>query len=202
MTVTTSTSRIPYTGDGTSTAFAFPYYFLSAADLKVYVNGAQVTTGITVTGAGNSSGGNVSISPAPGVGASILILRDPDSLQNTKLPPNDPFPSSAVESMSDKLTMPIQRIMDRLTRALLIPDTDSSSPGTLPNALARAGKLLGFDANGTSIMYPVTASVGAGNLTSEGPFVAGTHFTPGTSSTLTLSQSYGTVSNVSVHFDG
>lgn len=129
MAVTTTNSRVSYTGDGISTVFQVPFYFLTNPDLKVYVGGDQLSTGYTVTGAGIEDGGSVEITPAPAANAPIVILRDPDTLQQTRLPPNDPFPSSSVEDMVDKLTMIVQRHGDLLGRAPILADSDVDGAG-------------------------------------------------------------------------
>jgi len=129
MTVTTTDSRISYKGDGASTTFPFPFYFLLATDLRVYVAGSLLTLGYTVSGAGKQAGGSVTISPAPAAGVPIVLLRDPDSLQNTALPPNDPFPSKASETVWDKLTMLIQRLIDRMSRTPQLADFDVDGSG-------------------------------------------------------------------------
>lgn len=206
MTVTTSNSQAAYTGDGSSTAFPFPYYFLLATDIKVYVGGVLQTSGYTVAGAGVSTGGSVNFTTAPAIGAAIILLRNPDVLQNTKLPPNDPFPSSAVEMALDKLTMLCQLFTTQLQNALILPLYETIS-GAIANVATRASKLLAFDVNGNITYVPLPASVGAGNLTDElgldgNPgFKAGTDFTSGVTTALTLSQAYGAKSNISVYFD-
>lgn len=201
MTVTTTNSRITYVGDGITTVFPFPYYFLLATDLVVYFNSALQTTGYSVSGAGQDSGGIVAFSVPPPVGTTIILLRDPDRFQNTKLPPNDPFPAKAVETGLDKLTMLVQRIYDRLTRIIQFPDTDTNSMATLPPASARVGQLMGFDAFGNPSMYPITASVGAGDMRVD-TFTAGSDFTTnGTTTQLTLSRAPGNPANLEIFFD-
>lgn len=200
MTVTTTNSRITYVGDGSTTVFPFPYYFLLATDLVVYVNSVLQPTGYNVSG--QDSGGNVNFTVAPAVGATIIILRDPDKYQNTKLPPNDPFPAKSVETGLDKLTMLVQRIYDRLTRIIQFPDVDTNSVATLPAASARVSQLLGFDSLGNPSMYPVTASVGAGDMRVD-TFTAGIDFTTaGTTTQLTLSRAPGNPANLEIFFDG
>ncbi|NOV24153.1 hypothetical protein E5S69_11585 [Cupriavidus necator] len=207
MTVTTTTSQAPYVGDGTTVAFPFPYYFLLGTDIEVYVNGAIVPTGYTVTGAGVESGGTVTFSVAPSIGAQIVLLRSPDTLQTTDLPPNDPFPSEAVERALDKLTMLCQNFSARLGKALILPLYENVS-GALANAATRAMKALAFDVNGNVTYLPIPPTVGAGNLTDElgiggtPGFKAGVDYTAGISTTLTLSQDYGSRSNILVFFDG
>ena len=176
MAVTTTTSRVSYTGDGTSAEFPFPYYFLRATDITAYVGGIKQTSGFTVSGAGLDEGGSVTFVTAPAAGLDVILLRDPDQLQNTKLPPNDPFPSKAVETVLDKLTMLIQRLFDRMARTIMFPDADINPSSELPVAALRSNKGLGFDVAGNpvaidltigNVLAPVVHSIAMLRLTSK-----------------------------------
>lgn len=81
-----------------------------------------------------------------------------------------------------------------LYKLVLSPSTDSNPP---TNPFWTEDNVSGCAASASG-----NAPAGAGNLTSEGPFESGVGFTPGVTTTLTLSQSYVTNANVSVHFDG
>ena len=139
MSVSTTEARKTYNGDGVSVNFATPY-FLANADLKVYVDGVlkTITTDYSVSGAGVTSGGTVTMLSAPVSGTgNVVIIREPDQLQSSQLPSNDPFPSKTVETMIDKLTMLVQRLFDKTARTLSLSDSDSSSVSlTLPAASA------------------------------------------------------------------
>lgn len=149
MTVASQTSRVSYSGDGSTTAFAVPFYFLAAGDLKVYKGGAlqTLTTNYTVSGAGNEAGGTVTFVSAPTSSQSVVILRDTALTQGVDYAPNDPFPAASHEQALDRLTMISQRLNDKLGQALLIPD-DEQLTGTVPARATRAGKYLTFDATG------------------------------------------------------
>ncbi len=199
MTVTTTNSRITYVGDGSTTVFPFPYYFLLATDLAVYINDALQTTGYVASGAGQDSGGSVAFAVPPAVGATIILLRDPDRFQNTKLPPNDPFPAKSVETGLDKLTMLVQRIYDRLTRIIQFPDTDTTTSGILPGPGDRANKAFIFDALGQPVMGPIPTSLGAGDRI---PFtlLVGVNFNPGDTQ-VTLPATPGSTGNLQLNMD-
>lgn len=149
MTISSTDNRKEYTGNGSTTAFSFPYYFLAAADLKVYQAGTlkTLTTHYTVSGAGNPAGGTVTFNTAPTTGQSVVILRDPALTQSIDYTENDPFPAETHESGLDRLTMIAQRLEDKLGQALLVPDYEQFG-GVLPNAATRANKYLVFDADG------------------------------------------------------
>jgi len=166
MTVSSTNARISYNGDGVSVNFATPY-FLVDADIKVYVGGVlkTLTTDYTLTGAGTESGGTCSFLSAPASGTgNVVILRDPDQLQSTDLPSNDPFPSSSVEKAFDKLTMLVQRCRDLLGRSFTLQDSDTSGASvTMPTPTA--GKLLAWASDGLSIVNSSPTGVVAGSIT-------------------------------------
>jgi hypothetical protein len=153
LTVSTTTNRIAHTGNGSTTAFAFPNLFLTNADLKVYVDDEQktLTTDYAVTGAGVAAGGTVTFVVAPALDASVVIVCDPDTLQSTRLPSNGPFPSGAVERMVDKVTLLIQRSRDQQARSAAF--ADSYAGGASPQLpVPQAGYGLAWNALGTALI--------------------------------------------------
>lgn len=149
MTISSTDIRKEYTGNGVTTAFSYPYYFLANADLKVYLDGTlkTITTHYTVSGAGNPAGGTVTFGTAPATSAVVVIVRDPAITQAVDYVANDPFPAASHETALDRLTMIAQRLNDKLGQSLLVPD-DEQFGGQLPSATSRANKYLTFDSNG------------------------------------------------------
>lgn len=211
MTISTTSNTVVVQGNGLVTSFDFTFPVPLASELFVYytdTTGAQTllsSTQYSVTGIGTANGGAVTypLSGSPiASGTSLTIQRVVQYQQLTDLVNQSGYYPNVVENALDYLTMQTQQLAQAEALALTVPLSSAPASLVLPAAASRAGKLVGFDANGNAVVYPVSASVGAGNLTSEGPFVAGTNFTPGVTTTLTLSQSYGAPANVQVHFDG
>lgn len=150
MTVSSTTSRWSYTGNGVTTAFAYTNRIFADSDLKVYVAGAlkTLTTDYTVSGVDNPGGGNVTFVAAPANGASVVIVRDVPATQPVDYQPNDPFPAETHEKALDRATVLIQQLETDIARGLRQAEADTSSLGALPDGAARAGKYLGFDSSG------------------------------------------------------
>lgn len=136
MTVSTTTARVAYAGNGSTTAFTIPWPFLSAADLRVIKRASSgvetvftIGADYTVTGAGSANGGTLTLASAPVAGETITILRDPVIVQSTDYLPNDPFPAESHERALDLLTMAAQRLDDRLDRALVLAESDTPGAG-------------------------------------------------------------------------
>lgn len=132
MTVTTQTSRVEYAGNGVTTAFSVPFYFLESGHLDVYVDESEqvLTTQYTVSGAGHPAGGTVTFISAPANGSTVIILRDPPITQMIDYAPNDPFPAESHEVALDKLTMICQRLLELVDRSCGLPDYVVSSVNT------------------------------------------------------------------------
>jgi len=155
MTISTTTSRISYNGNGVTTVFAFPYRFLADGDLVVVgVSSSGVettrtlTTDYTVTGAGDDGGGSVTMIVAPDSGTMLVVYRSTDIVQETDYVSGDPFPAETHERALDRLTMIAQEIGAAADRAIKVPVGDLSSLSTvLPAALDRRDKFIVFDEN-------------------------------------------------------
>jgi len=166
MTVEADTSSAQYSTNGTTGPFAVPFYFLAASHLEVvYSTAAGVSTTLTLTtdysvsGAGSSSGGSITLVTPYASGGRISIARDVPLTQLTDYVAGDAFPADAHERALDKLTMIAQQLDEQGTRALRVPEI-----GTLPEfpaAADRANKLVSFDSDGN----PSVTAPSAGTAT-------------------------------------
>ena len=118
MTVQSAVTRADATGNGVTTAFAVPFYFLDNTHLQIIRT--QISTGVattlalttdyTVTGAGVGSGGTATMLVAPTTDQRLSILRNVPFTQLAHYVPNDPFPAATHEQIVDQLTMEVQQI--------------------------------------------------------------------------------------------
>jgi len=146
MTISTTASRISYNGNGATTAFSFPYRFLTNADLvviKVAADGTETTltlnTNYTVTGADDDAGGTVTLSVAPLSGQRVVIYRSVSITQEVDYITGDPFPAETHERALDRLTMVAQQQQDAIDRSAKLSETSTADADTLIaniNALA------------------------------------------------------------------
>lgn len=177
MTVSSTTSKVSYSGNGSTVAFSVTFYFLAASHLKVVIrssNGTETVktlgTHYTVAGDGDPAGGIVTMLTAPASGETIVISRNVPLTQVTDYQANDPFPAETHEAALDKLTQINQQIQEELTRAikLSVSNTMTSTEFTV-GASARANKVLGFDSAGE---LAVTQEIG----TYRGNWASGTAY--------------------------
>jgi hypothetical protein len=167
MTISTTTSRVDYTGDGSSTAFSVPFPFFDATELRVLerviATGAETTlalsTNYTVSG-GDGATGTVTALVAPAATKQWTILRNTRRTQEVDYLPNDSFPAETHERALDRLTAEIQENERDAARSLRIAETDAAGALTLPSSVDRALRVLGFNAAGE----PVAVVPEAGSL--------------------------------------
>lgn len=154
MTVNTSNKRIEYSGNGSTTVFAYNFRILDETHLEVIlVNSSGVesvqtlTTHYTVAGAGDAGGGDVTMVAAPASGESLVLRRKMPFTQDIDYVSGDPFPAETHERGIDERVMEAQELVEITDRALKAPKQDSAI-GDMPAAAARIGKLLTFGTTG------------------------------------------------------
>jgi len=163
MTVSTSTRRVAYAGNGVTTVFSVPFPFADPAALLVVLTVAGVDAVLSLAADYNVSGGagsgTVTMVAAPPVGSTLLIKRETPRTQNADYVPNDPFPAESHEAALDKLTMISQETADELGRAVMVREADRPMGNLLLPPLAEmAGQLVGF--SNDRRLIPVSPLVG------------------------------------------
>jgi len=156
MTVTSTNQKVQFNGNGSTTVFAYNFKIFASSDLSVILRSAagtetvqQLTTNYTVSGVGETSGGNVTMGTAPASGTTLTILRVQPNLQGLDLVPNDPFPAGSMEDALDKLTFMVQTHDEEIGRSIKASKTNviADSEFTV-SATDRANKLFSFDSSG------------------------------------------------------
>ena len=175
MTVSTTTRKNSYTGNGSTTVYAYSFRIFSDSDIKVYVAGVlkTLTTHYTVSGAGAASGGNVTFTTGntPASSASVVIIRVIPRTQATDYVDNSALSATSLEDTADKNLMLIQEIDAKAEDGFRFADTvvDAGTITIDKSAADRANKLLSFDASGNLI---ATQEIG----TSRGNWAASTAY--------------------------
>ena len=166
MTISSTINRTSTAGDGSATAFSFPYLFFADDDLNVILvvdsTGVEtvktITTHYTVAGAGNAAGGTVTMGSAPASGETLVIIRKEQFTQGLDLVENDPFPSDLVEQQFDSLTMLTQQMNTEISRSFKLSDGDTTGADTtLSTPVANA--FIQWDSTGLAL---TTSSTSAG----------------------------------------
>jgi len=166
MTVSTTTLRNDYTGNGVTTAFTIGFRFLDNAHIKVIrtvistgvSSTLAITTDYTVAGAGGASGGTLTMLIAPTSDHRISILRNVPLTQLTDYVANDAFPAESHETALDKLTMIDQQYQEQVDRSFKYPENEAGSPSEfVPSLETRRNKVWYWDANGEPTVGDLSA---------------------------------------------
>ncbi|MEL7088203.1 MAG: hypothetical protein AAGL98_07135, partial [Planctomycetota bacterium] len=179
MTIQSQTTRVDYTGNGATTNFPVPFYWLQDSDLLVIRTDNAYTpptvatlalgTDYVVTGSGNQSGGSITTTVAPTATQKLSILRNVPFTQLTHYVPNDPFPAASHEQALDKLTMETQQLNEGLSRSLTLPPNVTGISTALPQPVAN--NMIGWNPTATALQNvdPTTfaAQVAYGNAIAD-----------------------------------
>jgi hypothetical protein len=180
MTVSSTTTKNSYSGNGSLTVFAYGFKIFDEEDIEVILRNdttgtetvQAITTNYSISNVGNANGGNVTFVTAPASGITVVLRRASPLTQTTDYTPNDPFPAESHEDALDKLTFISQQIQEEVDRSIKLSRTNTmtSTEFTL-GAADRANKILAFDGNGE---INVAQELGAfqGNWSSGTAFAA------------------------------
>ena len=167
MTVSNSTYRVSYNGNGSTTSFSIPFYFISNSDILVSKLDTNVSPNVETTlilgtdynlsGAGDLSGGTLNTIATLVSGEKITIERNAEYTQSTDYEPFGRFPAETLEQNLDKLTMEIQQVKALTDRALLFDRTTSFLNSEIEEP--SSGSYLKWDANGNIINGSTSAEV-------------------------------------------
>lgn len=141
MTLYSDQRKIIYQGDGTTTTFTIPFYFINNADIQVSVSNGQTVTDLvlntdyTLSGAENENGGTVTTTVPVASGSEIAILRQVDYKQEMDIPENDRFPSKNMERALDRLTMQTQQLAEQVGRSVTVDIFSNTDPSELVNEI-------------------------------------------------------------------
>ena len=159
MTISSTTTKNSYSGNGSTTTFAYGFYIPASTDIQVIVRSATGTetiksegtgsTNYSITGVGGSSGGNVVFVTAPASGETVVLRRNTAKTQATDYVANDPFPAETHEDALDKLTIIGQDLQEQVDRSLKLSRTNTmTSTEFTVGSSDRASKILAFDSSG------------------------------------------------------
>ena len=161
MTVNDEVRVSNHTGDDVGTEFAYAFRIIEEQHLDVFLDGAEQTTGFSVTGIGDNAGGTVIFDTAPGTGVEISLVRDVPNTQEIDYRAFDSFPAQTNEDGLDLLTMQIQQVGAGSQDSLKVPAGDPLSGGSgliYPNVADRANKFAAFDGAGQATVAESTAT--------------------------------------------
>ncbi len=171
MTVSTITSKVIFLGTGSVSVFAYPFRIFVDTDLVVkellISTGVEttltLTTDYTVSGAGDATGGNVTL-VAGNLPATkkLVIERTLPQTQAFDIEENDNAPSLSYENSYDRAVMLIQELQTTLDNSLRLPVSVSGVSTELP--IPEADKVLVWASDGLSLTNQTLTQTDTGGI--------------------------------------
>ena len=138
--VTENDGRIQYTASASQTVFAYDFLIFDEADITVIKDGVTLTLGAgndyTVSGVGNASGGNITLTTGASAGELVTIFRDTVIQRESQYQVDCRFDAEPIERDLDRITVILQELDRDLSRSIVLNPEDASSGITLPSLQA------------------------------------------------------------------
>ena len=164
MTVSNQNSYISYTGNGSTSAYAWPFKLYAGGDLKVYtvVTATGVATLQTSGGGGTydytiaynavSEAWTVTLNNNLPATHKLYLTRVMDLEQTVDYIEGDAFPATAHEDALDKIVLTQQQQQEQLNRTFKLDQVNTGTTVDIATIVSeRSGKVLGFDPSGNLI---------------------------------------------------
>ena len=162
MTISSTTVKNSYSGNGTLDTFNYTFKIFANADIQVIIRDAtgtetvkNLTTHYTVTGAGSASGGTIVFTSGniPTATETVVLRRASPQTQSIDYIANDAFPAESHEEGLDRSMMAIQQLQEEVNRSIKLSRTNTmNSTEFTIGSTDRAGKIFGFDSNGELVV--------------------------------------------------
>lgn len=159
MSITNSSNKITYIGNGLTTKFPFSFKIFKTSDLQVILTNIEsgtdtiLTTNYTIDIANSYVTYPITGTPLTSTNK-ITLFRKVPITQETILPNQGAYFAKTVENALDKLTIVEQQLYDEIGRGLKLPVTTSDEISTvLP--IPSAGQVLTWNDTGTAIINTI-----------------------------------------------
>ena len=138
MTISTTTIKNSYSGNGSTSVFNYTFKITDEDHIQVIIRSASgtettktKTTHYTVSGVGNSGGGQITFTSGniPANNETIVLRRSTPQTQGLDLIENDPMPAENLEDAFDKVTLIAQELQEQLDRSLKVSKTATLNTG-------------------------------------------------------------------------
>lgn len=138
MTIASTTSKVSYNGSGSVGPFPVTFKFIKNADIVATKRSSlgvetvlSLTTHYTLAGAGEASGGALTLVTALAVGESLVIARVPGIVQEVDYVENSAFPAETHEGALDLLTTICQSLQEQVDRSVKVEISSTTIPDDL-----------------------------------------------------------------------
>jgi hypothetical protein len=157
--------RDRYVANQGQTVFPYTFRIFAASDLVVErlrnntTTVLQLNVDYTVSGVGNNTGGNVTLTQGAQANDIIAIVSNQPNQRSTDFTESGDFRAAALNAEFDRIWIGIQQIAQDVSRQITRPLSDPTASYVLPPAAVRANRYLAFGPNG-ELTYPVAQPAG------------------------------------------
>jgi len=158
MTISTTTIKNSYNGNGSTTAFNYTFKISAESEMQVIIRSSTgsetvktLSSHYTISNVGNAGGGAVTFQSGhiPASGETVILRRATPQTQAMDLIDNDPMSADTIETAHDKSIAISQELQEQVDRSLKISRTNTmTSTEFTVDATNRANKVLAFDSAG------------------------------------------------------
>jgi len=222
MSISSTISRVDYTGNGAVDTYSYTFKIFDKEDLLVTVRDTSdvettltVDTHYTVTGVGNAAGGSIALVNGAfswldsegdlKSGYTLTIRRVLSLKQETDIRNQGDYFPETHEDTFDKVVMQNQQQQDEIDRSLRLPETVSPANVSAELPVPEAGHFFIWnddeDALENADPDDYLALTGTAAMKAA-IYTNGVHYTAGSTTTLTLPDSVVGEDNTQVYFDG
>ncbi|MBL8637052.1 MAG: hypothetical protein JNN09_00955 [Alphaproteobacteria bacterium] len=152
---------------GSQSVFAFPFPIFASEDMAVYFGTARQYSGFTISGAGNSLGGEVTFDSPPPAGTLVILERRMAFERLSDFLEGGDFSAAALNTELDFFVAGLQQVSRDQANMIRFPETENPSGMALPDRLLRANKALGFDGDGNLSAVDLSGSMAAPDFTAS-----------------------------------
>lgn len=154
--------------NGIQKNFEFPFPIFASEDLSVYINGAVQSSGFSIVNAGATSGGHVAFDSAPANGQVITLERRMPFERLTDFIEGGDFAASAINTELDFVVAGLQQLEQDQAAMIKFNPHETPLSHIMPDKNIRAGKALGFDADGNMMAVPLNGTMAQPSFTTTG----------------------------------
>lgn len=179
MTISSTSNRMDYTGNGATATYPYTFKIFIDADLLVTQRDADdvettliLNTDYTVTGAGNTNGGSVVLIANLVNGYHLTLRRVRTLTQGTDIRNQGDFYPEVHENAFDHFIMVDQQQQNEIGRSAKLPETVTGVDATLPIPIADTWP--GWNSAGTALENKTAASLGTITIIGNGLDLTGT----------------------------
>lgn len=159
---------VRYLANGTETEFVYPFPIFASEDLRVSLDGAPQLSGYTISGSGETEGGQVIFTTAPGNGVTVTLERRLPLERVTDYLEGGDFSAQSINTELDFLVASLQQVNRDQSPMLRYGDHETPAATELPDRAQRANKALGFDGDGNPVAVTLEGSMASPDFTAVG----------------------------------